>query len=1057
MTVLGDINIADTPTDASIPLMHASMDMKDEFQKWLVDGNAKKVSPQVAIECLDRISKYVISEKIACSIWEISKSSVFKAVYQKVMDAKLLRIMERKTYKTFILVGQLYLKFLKEKPWKATFNNPVIATAHNEPLTQSQLTEENKPTQTVIDQAQGKANNFLFRKDVDLSLLKYGFTIPQSAIDAFCSNISIKVPRGGSYHISIVVKGKAYPATLSNVGFSSETRQQMQVRYSQTSPIANTLRSVFGLSNDLFISGKQAENNEYIEVVCVSTDEFELICYPSNSVSTVKLEDTIADYVDNSALKIGAYIRGKMWKLSNSGFVFSEQQIQDICDLHWGKEALKLASPHPFAKIVDGTVAVADLAKDEYGYNRYWNQVFSFGEVNLILSSQWYERNRVYFNQWFSSLGTATEEVTSRHINNDDRRKYAPLKQWLVDNTNASIRVSFSDISDLVGGLPPSAYQHRAFWSNTNSHAFSVAWMEAGYKVVGCDLQSQNVRFAKVGEASGYARSTSRMTIKAAMIEYSNTYVGTFKTRKEICDELTAKYGFPTQSVLPADYEVSLSNPLPKLFRRIGHGTYECLGYSDGSTTIYHGLSTMHYALDEIDQNRVKHIIASKFKSGYRTASSIDFERFKNYYADEYSKDFESDADSLDALVKSVAVVFDDRAYMYDEEVVETVRAYLDQMDSPCIYIHAFFEKYSGELYTFGIFSVDILRAFIEKTYADVFCKRDYVYLQPDISPSDLIRQVFVERETWSFDELFDRLPCLKQDTIRATLNGSDYHRIETGVYMHIENMDLPDSEGKNVDAFVRKRLQSKDYVIANELDLTRFETLNPHCPFSAIRDAVFNKFLSNNYIKSGQVITRIGEKLRVLDILEQYCREAETASFEELNSFEATFDPEGRTHSTCLIAAHNVMVRVSADLFVKESKVSFDVDRTDEAIALYCQDNFIPLKKVVDFSLFPYAGYPWNLFLLESYVRKLSCLFKYDVRAVNSANIGVIVRKSFTYGEYDDLLAIALAESSLSLNNKKAVGDYLFDNGYIGWRNLGRSEGKILTNAKKIREGGAV
>ncbi len=269
--------------------------------------------------------------------------------------------------------------------------------------------------------------------------------------------------------------------------------------------------------------------------------------------------------------------------------------------------------------------------------------------------------------------------------------------------------------------------------------------------------------------------------------------------------------------------------------------------------------------------------------------------------------------------------------------------------------------------------------------------------------------------------------------------------------------MDLPDSEGEKVIAFVRERLQSKDYVTANELDLSRFEALNPHCPFSAIRDAVFNKFLSNHYSKSGQVITRNGEKLRVLDILEQYCREAETASFEEVNSFEATFDPEGRTHSSCLVAAHNVMVRVSADLFVTENKVSFDVEKIDEAIALYCRDNFIPLKNVVDFSLFPYSGYPWNLFLLESYVRKFSRMFKYDVRAVNSANIGVIVRKSFTYGEYDDILALALAKSPLSMNNKKAVGDYLFDNGYIGWRNLGKSENKILAVVKKLREGGVV
>ena len=86
------------------------------------------------------------------------------------MDAKLLRIMERKTYKTFTLVGKLYLKFLKEKPWGASFDNPVIATAHNELSTQNQPEEENKLNQTAIIQTQEKTDNFIFRKDVDLSL-----------------------------------------------------------------------------------------------------------------------------------------------------------------------------------------------------------------------------------------------------------------------------------------------------------------------------------------------------------------------------------------------------------------------------------------------------------------------------------------------------------------------------------------------------------------------------------------------------------------------------------------------------------------------------------------------------------------------------------------------------------------------------------------------------------------------------------------------------------------------------------------------------------------------
>ena len=456
-------------------------------------------------------------------------------------------------------------------------------------------------------------------------------------------------------------------------------------------------------------------------------------------------------------------------------------------------------------------------------------------------------------------------------------------------------------------------------------------------------------------------------------------------------------------------------------------------------------------------KNEINYIISAKFKSGFRISSSIDFERFENYYAVEYSEDFAYRADSIDTYLTSVAVVFDDRAYIFDDEGVNFIRVLLEQMDSPCIYIGIFFEKHSADLYELGIFSMDMLKAFIEKKYVDIFCRRDYISFSLEVSPANLIREVFNEREIWSFDELFERLPCLKQDTIRQILNRDEYLRIDTGTYTHIEHIDLPDSEGEKMLSFVEDRLQSKDYVVANELDFSRFREINPHHPFSAIRDAVFSKFLSGCYNKRGQVISRIGQKLSVIDILEQYCSGVETVSFSELNAFEATFDPDGRTHSQCLTAAYNVLIRVSNELFVAKNKVSFDVDKIDEIIELYCSEDFIPLKNVTDFSLFPYAGYPWSLFLLESYVRRFSRVFKFDVRAVNSANIGVIVRKSFVYDDYDDVLATALAKSTLFLDDETVVGAYLFNNGYIGWRNLGKNESKIIQKAKSLRKGGAV
>ena len=963
MATVDRLNIASPPVEEQASF--ASVSMREGFSEWLKNGNTKEYSTEVILSCMDRVSNYAIRKKISMgSLWEYQNFKTFKSIYNKLVEAKLLRITDRNTYKVFVLAGQLYLCFLKEKPWKSvvTDNNasdeegnieaPVEQVLKDVPAI---IPQDVVPEETDASLQAPPLMRLVFRKEVDWSLLNFGFTVPQTAVDEFCSNVDAEVLRGNSRRITLMVDDIDYTASLSNVGFSSDLRKQLQVRYSASSPVATMLRRIFKSSYDCFVERKngsgsgQAESKEYAEVVSISPDKYGLICFP----------------------------------LSNG--------TQDESSIHPGS---------------------ADTLPLEY------------------------------------------TQQHSGYVN-----KYDPLKFWLTENDSDSIQMTFSEIAELVGGLPPFAYQHRAFWSNSDSHPFAVAWMAAGYKVAECDLQSKVVRF-DIGDVRNAYTRTRRTTVKVALNEFSNNYKGEIKTRREIVEELSAKYGHNEYSILPADYEIGLSNRQPKLFKRIDHGTYLCLGYDTAQTGITTLLRTQvdGYSLISVDEkSELISIVADKFKNGFRMKSSIDFERFKNYYADEYGKELQYAADRLHYVLSNEALVFDDRAYVYGEDVSDTIRMYLEQMNSPCIYIDVFFNKFSDELYAFTIFSVDMLRAFIEKNYYDISVKWDYILLQESTSPSDLIKDVFGERETWSFDELHERLPCLKMDTIRQTLNGAEYYRVDKGTYTHIDNIDLPESEGAKIIAFVVSKLHECDYVTANELDLSKFENLNPHCSFAAIRDAVFYKFLYNSYDKSGQVITRKGGKLRVLDIMEQYCREANAVSFDGLNAFEATFDPESRTHSQCLIAGHNTMVRVSSDLFVSDGNVDFDVARIDEAIALYCHGNFIPLRGVTDFSLFPYAGYQWNLFLLESYVRRFSHVFKYDVRAVNSANIGAIVRKSFEYNDYDDILALALAKSSVRLSDKKAVDDYLFNNGYIGWRNLGKSEGKIIKSARELREGDTV
>lgn len=113
-----NLNTAVKPADVQVPLAPNNMSMRYEFQRWLTGGNTKKYTPEVVLSCMDRISEYAVRKKIATnSLWEYAHYNAFSPIYKKLIEAKMLRITDRNTHKVFITAGQLYLRFLKDKPF----------------------------------------------------------------------------------------------------------------------------------------------------------------------------------------------------------------------------------------------------------------------------------------------------------------------------------------------------------------------------------------------------------------------------------------------------------------------------------------------------------------------------------------------------------------------------------------------------------------------------------------------------------------------------------------------------------------------------------------------------------------------------------------------------------------------------------------------------------------------------------------------------------------------------------------------------------------------------
>ena len=97
--------------------------------------------------------------------------------------------------------------------------------------------------------------------------------------------------------------------------------------------------------------------------------------------------------------KIGAFVYATMRGLESAGYTFSSEEIDAMCTPDWTKDVFHTLKPF-MKKYVPG---VTDN-KGTDGCVRFRSEPFIFGEQQVLISKEWYERQRQFFIDWYNSL-----------------------------------------------------------------------------------------------------------------------------------------------------------------------------------------------------------------------------------------------------------------------------------------------------------------------------------------------------------------------------------------------------------------------------------------------------------------------------------------------------------------------------------------------------------------------------------------------------------------------------------------------------------------------------
>ena len=98
----------------------------------------------------------------------------------------------------------------------------------------------------------------------------------------------------------------------------------------------------------------------------------------------------------------------------------------------------------------------------------------------------------------YDLLHNALIAVGEIDANQRTEKKFDPLKEFLLNSTEAEMTLSFRQIEDIIGEtLCKSAYNYNAYWNPSATHILPHTIIEAGYEIVNVDLIGKSVELKK--------------------------------------------------------------------------------------------------------------------------------------------------------------------------------------------------------------------------------------------------------------------------------------------------------------------------------------------------------------------------------------------------------------------------------------------------------------------------------------------------------------------------------------------------------------------------------
>lgn len=422
--------------------------------------------------------------------------------------------------------------------------------------------------------------------------------------------------------------------------------------------------------------------------------------------------------------------------------------------------------------------------------------------------------------------------------------------------------------------------------------------------------------------------------------------------------------------------------------------------------------------------DKFEKILCDNFSEGL-IPNAIRLDKFRILYEDQFKEEVTRDNELLIEQLKKVGTVADGRIYpRQGEERSGTLNEIRTEImntlntKTTCVFISSVMKRWEQELsQNLNIYNETALKEMIlaeemPGIYANnIMFKKKQGRINFE---KEIVNYMKQNHEPVTYAQLEEELWYIPIDNIKHVLvTDKSLVLVDWETYMYALNFPATNTELNNLKREMNKKLYEKGFLVARDVE----KIIKEKFQAIAINTTGYKDWAYRNILKyimrddfefGSSVISSKGHKLEMHQVYRSFCLEHERLTIEELKQFSEEVGVQIYWEDVL-----KEMVRVSANELIRKDLIKFNVQAIDYVLDEMCQDEYIPINDITLFLHFPAINYPWNHFVLESYLQYSSIFDLYHVSYSENKVFGIVVKKNSMFKDYRQVVVDMLANNN--------------------------------------------